>query len=96
MATPEGKVKSQLREIFKKYNVLYTPVTQTLYGNSGFPDYQAYTRAGKGFVVEVKSATGKLTPNQLVWRKDLLEWGVPYFLFNGSEKSVNELEEFLR
>ena len=96
MSTPETKVKVKLQRLFKKYNVLSSCVQQSGFGaSSGYPDYLGYTSKGVHFVVEVKSATGKLSPLQLNWKTRLEARKVPWFLYNGEPESCYALELFL-
>lgn len=95
--TPEGKVKKQLNKILDDHGVLYGYIPQSYYSGklAGYPDVIAYTVRGDHFVVEVKSATGKLSPNQVRWRKILTQINVDYFLFDGSPSGVDELTGYL-
>ncbi len=89
----EPKVKGELRKLFAKYNVLFTPISGTQFGKKGFPDYICYAENFTHFVVEAKSTVGKLSDDQITWRDNLIARGVKHFTFNSL---TNELEDFLK
>ena len=45
------------------------------YGAPGLPDILARTKAGTVIWIEVKSSTGKLSPDQAAWKKDSEAFG---------------------
>lgn len=55
-ATPEAKVKAQIRKILEKHGVYYAMPIGTGYGNSGVPDFLCCV---KGFFVAVEAKAGK-------------------------------------
>lgn len=90
--TPETKVKAKLVRILKKYEVLFWSVQQGGYGGSaGVADYTCWLPNGLGFLIEVKSATGRLSKLQKLWKDKTDAYNVPYVLFNGSDESVEAL-----
>lgn len=62
-ATPEGKVKKQIKVILQEHGVYYVMPMGTGYGNSGVPDFICC--AGGRFVgIEAKSIRGTVTALQ--------------------------------
>ncbi len=62
-ATPEAKVKKQIRAILDEYGVYYAMPIGTGYGNSGVPDFLCCV-AGHFFAIEAKAGKGKTTALQ--------------------------------
>lgn len=64
MATPESKVKKQVKEILKNLGAYYVMPVTSGYGNSGAPDFLVCLR-GKFIGIECKSGKKKPTALQL-------------------------------
>ena len=56
----------------------------------GLPDFMILTEQGTIWL-EVKTATGTLSPQQLQFRKDCARFGVPYVLMRFSVKDKNRI-----
>jgi len=63
MATPESKVKKQVKEILKNLGAYYVMPVTSGYGNSGAPDFLVCLR-GKFIGIECKAGKGKVTALQ--------------------------------
>jgi Holliday junction resolvase len=63
MATPESKVKKQVKEILKNLGAYYVMPVTSGYGNSGAPDFLVCIR-GKFIGIECKAGKGKVTALQ--------------------------------
>jgi Holliday junction resolvase len=64
VATPESKVKKQVKEILKNLGAYYVMPVTSGYGNSGAPDFLVCIR-GKFIGIECKSGKKKPTALQL-------------------------------
>lgn len=64
MATPESKVKKQVKEILKNLGAYYVMPVTSGYGNSGAPDFLVCIQ-GKFIGIECKSGKKKPTALQL-------------------------------
>lgn len=62
-ATPEAKVKKQIRAILDEHNVYYAMPIGTGYGNSGVPDFLCCV-AGHFLAIEAKAGKGQTTALQ--------------------------------
>jgi len=62
-ATPEAKVKKQIRAILDAHGVYYAMPIGTGYGNSGVPDFLCCVH-GKFLAIEAKAGKGKTTALQ--------------------------------
>lgn len=62
-ATPEVKVKKQIRAILDAYGVYYAMPIGTGYGNSGVPDFLCCVN-GHFLAIEAKAGKGKTTALQ--------------------------------
>jgi pantoate kinase len=62
-ATPEAKVKKQIRAILDAHGVYYAMPIGTGYGNSGVPDFLCCVH-GKFLAIEAKAGRGKTTALQ--------------------------------
>jgi hypothetical protein len=78
MSTPEGKLKSKLREFCKKNDILWACNSQQGMGSVGFPDYTLFTKSGNIIFVEVKTPKNSLTPKQKLWKEQLEERKLNY------------------
>lgn len=58
--TPEGRVKSKVRDILKQCGVWFTPVVASGFGRAGVPDYLCCWR-GRFLAIECKAGKGKTT-----------------------------------
>ena len=63
MATPESKVKKQVKEILKNLGAYYVMPVTSGYGNSGAPDFLVCYQ-GKFIGIECKAGKGRLTALQ--------------------------------
>lgn len=62
--TPEGKVKSKVKNILKKLNAYYAMPMGTGYGNAGVPDFLVCYQ-GRFFGIECKANGNKATALQM-------------------------------
>ena len=62
-ATPEAKVKKQIRAILDEYNAYYAMPIGSGYGNSGVPDFLVCYK-GWFIGIEAKANSGKVTALQ--------------------------------
>ena len=62
-ATPEAKVKKQIRAILDEYNAYYAMPIGSGYGNSGVPDFLVCYK-GWFIGIEAKANNGKVTALQ--------------------------------
>ncbi len=62
-ATPEAKVKKQIRAILDAHGVYYAMPIGTGYGNSGVPDFLCCVH-GRFLAIEAKAGKGKTTALQ--------------------------------
>jgi len=63
MATPESKVKKQVKEILKNLGAYYVMPVTSGYGNSGAPDFLVCYQ-GKFIGLECKAGKGRVTALQ--------------------------------
>jgi hypothetical protein len=61
--TPEGKTKTKIKAMLKKYNVYYAMPMGTGFGNSGVPDFLCCMN-GFFLGIEAKAGKGKTTALQ--------------------------------
>lgn len=64
-ATPEAKVKAQIKKILKDHNVYYAMPIGSGYGNSGVPDFLCCVN---GYFVAIEAKAGKGEPTALQWK----------------------------
>jgi Holliday junction resolvase len=91
-ATPESKVKKQIRKILDTTKTYYAMPIGTGYGNSGVPDFLA-CRNGHFFGIEAKAGKGKTTALQEDNLQRIRESGGTALVIN--ENNLHELEELL-
>lgn len=91
-ATPEAKVKKQIRATLERLNVYYAMPIGTGYGNSGVPDFLC-CHEGRFIAIEAKAGKGKPTALQEAHMARIgLSGGVAYVI---NENNVNALEGLL-
>lgn len=69
-----------------RYSVGYDATNKVRYGNPGWPDLIGVLRSGRAFMVEVKTSTGRLRPEQEAFWRAARAWGVT----GGVARSVPE------
>lgn len=63
MSTPEGVVKSRVKELLKQYSAWFFMPAMGQFGRRGIPDIVGIHK-GRGFGIECKAGKGKTTPLQ--------------------------------
>jgi Holliday junction resolvase len=91
-ATPESKVKKQIRKILDTTRTYYAMPIGTGYGSSGVPDFLA-CHEGHFIGIEAKAGKGKTTALQEDNMRRIRESGGTTIVVN--EDNLNELEELL-
>jgi pantoate kinase len=91
MATPEAKVKAQIRKILDATKAYYAMPIGTGYGNSGVPDFLV-CHQGNFIGIEAKAGKGKTTALQEKHLADIRAAGGVTFVIN--ETNLNQLKEF--
>ena len=99
MATPEGKVKTKVKALLKKYGCYQHWPVQTGYGSACLDCHGSHQ--GMYFAVETKAPGATLTPRQQVTVEEIEESGGRVFvvgeaLINGTYSGMEGLEEWLR
>ncbi len=69
-----------------RYSVGFDAVNKVRYGNVGWPDLIGVLRNGVAFCVEVKTPTGRVSPEQEAFWRAARKWGVR----GGVARSVSE------
>jgi pantoate kinase len=90
MATPEAKVKAQIRKILDATKAYYAMPIGTGYGNSGVPDFLV-CHQGNFIGIEAKAGKGKTTALQEKHLADIRAAGGVTFVIN--ETNLNQLKE---
>lgn len=90
--TPEGKVKSKVREILSLAGIEYMHIPASQYGKAGAPDYIACIY-GRFVGIECKAGKGKQTLLQQIRQKDIEDSGGAYLLIN--ETNYDTLKEII-
>lgn len=91
--TPEGKVKEEVKRVFKKHGVWYFMPVSGGYGQHGIPDFVACFKS-RFIVVECKSKDGKQpTALQILCMERIVHAGGITFL--ATPRTVKELDELL-
>ncbi len=91
-ATPEAKVKAQIKKILAEYNAYYAMPIGSMYGNSGVPDFLCCV--GGAFVaIEAKAGKGKTTALQDKHLADIRDAGGFSIVVN--ESNLDELRSLL-
>ena len=93
MATPEGKIKDKVKQIFKTYETLYyeMPVPSG-YGKSGL-DFTACF-CGRFFAIETKAPGKTLTALQMQTMHSIVRAGGVVFVVHG-EDGLQHLDAWL-
>ena len=91
-ATPEAKVKKQIRKILDTTRTYYAMPIGTGYGSSGVPDFLA-CHEGHFIGIEAKAGKGKTTALQEDNMRRIRESGGTTLVIN--ENNLNELEQLL-
>ncbi len=64
------------------------------FGVAGQCDLYGYTRQGRVVEIELKAAGQYLKPDQKIWQKWCIEWGVPHIVLTGrKDESATETAE---
>jgi pantoate kinase len=90
MATPEAKVKAQIRKILDATKAYYAMPIGTGYGNSGVPDFLV-CHQGNFIGIEAKAGKGKTTALQEKHLADIRAAGGTTFVIN--ETNLDQLKE---
>jgi hypothetical protein len=90
MATPESKVKDQIKKILKAYDVYYAMPMGTGYGNAGVPDFLCCVN-GRFLAIEAKAGKGTTTALQDKNLQQIKDSGGHAYVIN--ENGLNELVE---
>lgn len=91
-ATPESKVKKQIRKILDTTRSYYAMPIGTGYGNSGVPDFLV-CHQGHFIGIEAKAGKGQTTALQEKNLADIRAAGGTTFVIN--ETNLEQLKEFL-
>lgn len=91
-ATPEAKVKKQIRKILDTTRTYYAMPIGTGYGSSGVPDFLA-CHEGHFIGIEAKAGKGKTTALQEDNLKRIRDSGGTTLVIN--ENNINELAQLL-
>jgi len=91
-ATPESRVKKQIRKILDTTRTYYAMPIGTGYGNSGVPDFLV-CHAGHFVGIEAKAGKGKTTALQEDNMKRIRESGGTTLVVN--EENLDELKQLL-
>ena len=91
-ATPESRVKKQIRKILDTTRTYYAMPIGTGYGNSGVPDFLV-CHAGHFVGIEAKAGKGKTTALQEDNMKRIRESGGTTLVVN--ENNLDELKQLL-
>jgi Holliday junction resolvase len=92
-ATPEAKVKAQIKKILKEHGVWYAMPMGTGYGNSGVPDFLCCVN-GKFLAIEAKAGKGIPTALQEKNLRDIKAAGGIALVVN--ETNIEELKTWLK
>jgi hypothetical protein len=90
MATPESKVKDQIKKILKAYDVYYAMPMGTGYGNAGVPDFLCCVN-GCFVAIEAKAGKGTTTALQDKNLQQIKDSGGHAYVIN--ENNIHELVE---
>jgi pantoate kinase len=91
-ATPEAKVKKQIRKILDTTRAYYAMPIGTGYGNSGVPDFLV-CHEGHFIGIEAKAGKGTTTALQEKHLQDIRDAGGTSLVVN--ESNLKQLEELL-
>lgn len=61
---------------------------------AGSPDLIVFTKGGRNLMLEVKSETGKQSPDQIAWEKAATKLGHNYYIIRSVEELVKILSYF--
>lgn len=93
--TPEGRVKSRVKALLKKYNVYYFMPVQTGMGSRTL-DFLCCV-GGNFFAIETKKEGADLTPVQKVIKREIEDTGGDVFVIAGVDsETFFTLEVYLR
>jgi pantoate kinase len=92
-ATPESKVKAEIKKILKEHGVYYAMPMGTGYGNSGVPDFLCCV-SGKFFAIEAKAGKGQTTALQKKHLADIEAAGGDAWVVR--EDNLVHLEEYIK
>ena len=93
VATPESKVKAEIKKILKDNGVYYAMPMGTGYGNSGVPDFLCCVK-GQFVAVEAKAGKGKTTALQDKHIADIKTAGGYAWVVN--EENMDEFREWTK
>lgn len=91
-ATPEAKVKAQIKKILAEYDAYYAMPIGSMYGNSGVPDFLCCV-GGVFIAIEAKAGKGKTTGLQDKHLSDIRKAGGLALVVN--ETNLGELRALL-
>lgn len=78
MATPESKVKKQVKSLLSLHECYHFWPVQTGYGAATLDCLASHK--GDFFAIETKAPGKKLTPRQLIHKRDIERSGAPVFV----------------
>lgn len=67
-----------------------SPIRTVNVGIKGLCDLHGWRRGGQAVEVELKSATGRLRPEQLHWRDWCLAWGIQHYVLSARKDETPE------
>lgn len=91
-ATPEAKVKKQIRAVLDRLHIYYAMPIGTGYGNSGVPDFLCCHK-GRFVAIEAKAGKGKTTALQDAHIERIRKAGGDALVVN--ENNIADLENLL-
>ena len=91
--TPEAKVKTKIKAIFKAHNVYYAMPIGTGYGNSGVPDFLCCVN-GHFLAIEAKAGRGTTTAPQEKNLQQIKDAGGTATVIN--EDTIGYLEQLIQ
>ena len=89
--TPEGKVKEQVKRVFKDYGFWFFMPVAGPFGRSGVPDFIA-CKDGRFVAVEAKAGKGKTTALQDATIGEIVGHGGVVWVVN--EKNIGEFRQW--
>ena len=92
-ATPESKVKAEIKKILKDNGVYYAMPMGTGYGNSGVPDFLCCVN-GKFLAIEAKAGKGQTTALQKKHIADIESAGGDAWVVR--EDNIVHLEAYIK
>jgi VRR-NUC domain len=97
VATPEGKVKDQIKKGVEDFVSPALPFHMWMtvpcgMGSSGIPDF-LFNMNGRSMAIEAKAAGKELSDLQKAWRDDFIKAGGYYIRMRPKTQEKNDLQE---